>query len=234
MLRSAGVFSASSLLTVPKDLPVEAAATVAVPCTAFRLLTDFAALKGGDVVLQNGADGPVGQAVVQIAKEMGLKTVSIVADGPGYAATAEQLKALGADIVVSDTYAQTAEFTRLWSDMPQAALALNGVGGSSVHEMTRHLGEGATMVTYGGATRQAVAVPTSAFVSKGLQLSGFNLGRWLDRSSKAEAQAMLDSVVPMVSSGKVKLATEAHSFAEFDSSLDAALSAEASKVVVMM
>lgn len=168
--RSAGVFPSSKLLSVPKDLPVDVAATVGwSPCTAYRLLEDFTALKAGDVVVQNGADGVVGQSVVQMAKERGLKTVSIVADGVNYEATAESLKALGGDIVVSESYAASSDFTRLWSDLPGAALALNGSGGPSVHEMTRHLSDGATLVTYGGATRQAVAVPTSSFVFKYVQ-----------------------------------------------------------------
>ena len=42
-------------------------ATIAVnPGTAYRMLKDFVALKSGDVVIQNGANSAVGQAVIQV------------------------------------------------------------------------------------------------------------------------------------------------------------------------
>lgn len=50
------------------------------PATAYRLLRDFEHLKPGDWVLQNGANSQVGLAVIQIAREMGLKTINFVRD----------------------------------------------------------------------------------------------------------------------------------------------------------
>ena len=45
-----------------------------------RMLKDFVSLKPGDCVLQNGANSAVGQAVIQIAKTMGVTTVNVVRD----------------------------------------------------------------------------------------------------------------------------------------------------------
>ena len=42
------------------------------------MIHDFVALKPGDVILQNGANSGVGQAVIQIAKALGLKTVNVI------------------------------------------------------------------------------------------------------------------------------------------------------------
>ena len=44
------------------------------------MLLDFVNLKPGDVVIQNGANSAVGQAVMQIAKTMNVKTVNVVRD----------------------------------------------------------------------------------------------------------------------------------------------------------
>ena len=44
------------------------------------MLLDFVNLKPGDVVIQNGANSAVGQAVMQIAKTMNVKTVNFVRD----------------------------------------------------------------------------------------------------------------------------------------------------------
>lgn len=63
------------------DIPVEYAATLAVnPATAHLLLTEFVNLKAGDVIVQNAANSTVGQAVIQLAKLKGVKTVNVIRD----------------------------------------------------------------------------------------------------------------------------------------------------------
>ena len=44
------------------------------------MLLDFVKLKEGDVVIQNGANSAVGQAVVQMAKFKKVKTVNLIRD----------------------------------------------------------------------------------------------------------------------------------------------------------
>ena len=64
---------------MPNDIPAAYAATImANPGSAYRMLRDFAQLKPGDVIIQNGANSMVGLAVVQMARELGLKTINIV------------------------------------------------------------------------------------------------------------------------------------------------------------
>lgn len=75
----------SSLSPIPRSpsssISPLAAATLAVnPSTAYRMLRDFVDLEEGEWVVQNGANSAVGQAVVQIAKSMGVKTVNLVRD----------------------------------------------------------------------------------------------------------------------------------------------------------
>ena len=66
-------------MKIPNDIPKAYAATVSVnPCSAYRMLRDFATLRPGDVVIQNGANSMVGLAVIQMAREMGVKTVNVV------------------------------------------------------------------------------------------------------------------------------------------------------------
>lgn len=79
-------------------------ATITVnPCTAYRMLKDFVSLQPGsqsvlrahrdnkltkrtglgDYVIQNGANSAVGQAVIQVAKAWGLKTINVVRNRQG-------------------------------------------------------------------------------------------------------------------------------------------------------
>ncbi len=71
--------SADQVLKVPNDIDPEYAACLAVnPSTALRLLKDFAALKPGDVLIQNGANSMVGQCVIQLAKLHGIRTINVL------------------------------------------------------------------------------------------------------------------------------------------------------------
>ncbi|XP_044769868.1 enoyl-[acyl-carrier-protein] reductase, mitochondrial isoform X3 [Neomonachus schauinslandi] len=78
------VFSEEALISIPSDLPLQSAATLSVnPCTAYRMLMDFEQLQPGDCVIQNASNSGVGQAVIQIAAALGLRTVNVVRDRPG-------------------------------------------------------------------------------------------------------------------------------------------------------
>jgi NADPH:quinone reductase-like Zn-dependent oxidoreductase len=71
----------SSFDRVPNDIPVEYAATLRVnPATAYLLLNQFVKLKAGDVIVQNAANSVCGQAVIQLARLAGVKTVNIIRD----------------------------------------------------------------------------------------------------------------------------------------------------------
>ena len=77
--RNHSVHNYQHFMRVPSDLPVSQVATASInPCTALRLLTDFAELKEGDVVVQNGGNSSVGRCVIQLAAARGIKTVNLV------------------------------------------------------------------------------------------------------------------------------------------------------------
>ncbi|OXB77886.1 UNVERIFIED_CONTAM: hypothetical protein H355_000641 [Colinus virginianus] len=97
------VLPEDSLLRVPSDVPLLCAATLSInPCTALRMLSDFESLAPGDCVIQNAANSGVGQAVIQIAKAMGIRTINVVRSRPDLPQLVEQLLALGADHVVTE------------------------------------------------------------------------------------------------------------------------------------
>lgn len=70
---------AENVMVVDDRLPAAYAATLSVnPATAYRLLSDFSKLEAGDVIIQNGANSMVGMAIIQMARERGIKTINIV------------------------------------------------------------------------------------------------------------------------------------------------------------
>lgn len=167
-----------TLLKIPKKLGLVEAATLTVnPCTAYRMLRDFANLKPGDTVIQNGANSACGQNVIQICRTWGLRTVNIVRNRPNIEELKNFLTNLGANYVLTEEELRKTDIFKTGKiDKPK--LALNCVGGQSALELIRHLQEGNPMVTYGGMSREPVTVPTSALIFKDVQVRGFWMTRW--------------------------------------------------------
>ncbi|XP_034875165.1 enoyl-[acyl-carrier-protein] reductase, mitochondrial isoform X3 [Mirounga leonina] len=134
------VFSEEALISIPSDLPLQSAATLSVnPCTAYRMLMDFEQLQPGDCVIQNASNSGVGQAVIQIAAALGLRTVNVVRDRPDLQKLTDRLKSLGAEHVLTEEELRKHEMKNFFKDMPPPRLALNCVGGKSSTELLRHL-----------------------------------------------------------------------------------------------
>eukprot|EP00638_Chattonella_subsalsa_P009909 CAMPEP_0117751950 /NCGR_PEP_ID=MMETSP0947-20121206/11294_1 /TAXON_ID=44440 /ORGANISM="Chattonella subsalsa, Strain CCMP2191" /LENGTH=327 /DNA_ID=CAMNT_0005570457 /DNA_START=129 /DNA_END=1112 /DNA_ORIENTATION=+ len=229
--RSQGKADAGAVAKVPSDLPLESAASfLASSCVAYRLLSDFATLKAGDVVVQNGAESAVGQDIIKFAKKNGLKTVNIVSS----ADAASALNALGADVVITEAEAATMAGREALSKLKAPSLAVNTVGGASVMSMAKALEFEGTLVTYGGLSRRAVEIPTPSFIFNGISARGFTLSRWLAFASPDEVSAMVSSVTDMVkSTGPSNVSS--FSFSEFNKAIEAASEAGiASNVVVKM
>lgn len=218
--RTQGVFPASSLLRVPKDVPVEVAATLGVnACTAYRLLSDFVALEKGDVVLANGGSSGVAAALAALCRARGVKLVLSMRMRPDWEQMVERLKAQGATAVVDEGMVRTPAFKELIADLPAPKLALNCVGGRSATDLARRLAPGGTFVTYGGMSRQPVTLPTSLFIFRDIAARGFWMTEWNKRASTADRQAMIDDLCALVRAGELKAFVERHDFAEFEAAL---------------
>ena len=96
---------------------------------AFRLLEDYGNVKPGDTIIQNSADLPVGQAVIQLCKMLKIRTINLVPDDPSFARTKELLMGLGATLVLKDNTNVVAFLKDLGSEMPR--LAIDALGGEA-------------------------------------------------------------------------------------------------------
>ncbi|EMP31126.1 Trans-2-enoyl-CoA reductase [Chelonia mydas] len=138
--RTDAVFSEESLVKLPRDIPLLCAATLSVnPCTAYRMLADFETLGPGDSIIQNAANSGVGQAVIQIAAALGIKTINVIRDRPNLQEVVDRLTSLGADHVITEEMLRKPEMKDLFKKVPKPRLALNCVGGKSTTEMLRHI-----------------------------------------------------------------------------------------------
>ena len=165
-----------------RSIPIPYAATIHVnPCTAYRMLKDFVSLPRGSVVIQNGANSAVGQAVIQLAKIWGIQTVNLVRDRPNYSELEAYLRSLGATMVLKEETSQSSSVVleRIRDVCGQTPiLGLNCIGGSSATLLARLMGSQGTLVTYGGMSRRPVTLPTGLFIFQDLICRGFWMSRW--------------------------------------------------------
>lgn len=199
------VSDATLLQKVPNDIPVPYAATIGVnPCTAYRMLRDFVSLKPGDVIIQNGANSMVGLCVIQMARELGVKTINIVrSDRPDIERTLSMLANFGGDINVPDSYVNTSGFHEILSELPPVKLALNCVGGESLTNIARSLPYGASIVTYGGMSKRPMTIPYELLTYKALTLSGFWVSKWHTEASVEARSAMIEDIAELIRSKKI-------------------------------
>lgn len=193
---------------VPADIPAELAAMAFInPPTVWRILHDFVELRPGDWVLQNAGSSALGQCLVQIARALGLRTVSLVRNVEKWEPI---LKRLGADAVLpeeKDSIKKIVEIVGGKSNLPK--LALNSIGGESAARLTRMVGFAGTVVTFGGMTGDLIRFPTREFIFNDLRLRGFWMDRW-SRSASTEARAETSAkIFEMMRAGTLTMAVDA-------------------------
>lgn len=187
------------------------------------------ALRAGDVIVQNNASSAVGQAVIQLAAERGLRTINIARPTPtGWADLSHHLTGIGGSVVVDEAAAsRAAEFRKLLADVPAPKLGLNGVGGAAAAAVARSLGAGATLVTYGG---RALSLPAATFTSKALTLKGVRAsdvaGLVKGGSDKSARDAAVRDAAAKIAAGKLKLLVAREPFADFGVALKRATSGD--------
>ncbi|CAM9721865.1 unnamed protein product, partial [Sphacelaria rigidula] len=215
----------SMLQKCPSDIPAEYAATIGVnPCTAYRLLRDFETLREGDTVIQNGANSQqVGISVIQMARDMGVRTVNVVRERPPGDHTVKLLKSLGADVVVTPALLGNPDaYAHAVNGLAPPRLGLNCTGGSIAASVAHVLDDGGALVSYGGMSLRPITLPAALLQDKGLRCDGFWITRWCQEHSVQEREAMIAEVAAMIREGRLRSFLQRHRFTRFFEALSEA------------
>ena len=168
------IVPARNVIPLPDGLDVFQAAMLTVnPATAWRLLHDFVKLEPGDWIVQNAANSGVGRGVIQLARALGWKTLSVVRRPE----LVDELKTAGGTVVVTEDCDLRKELKSLCGG-EKPRLALNAVGGPSALNIANALAPGGTMVTFGAMSKLPLKIPNGLLIFKGLKFEGFWLNRW--------------------------------------------------------
>ncbi len=197
--REAVAVAAAELVTVPPEIePIQAALLKINPMTAWRLLHDYATLKPGDWLIQNAANSAVGRAVIQIARELGYRTINLVRRPE----LVEELQAEGGDCVLLDDE-NVREAVKHAVPGSTIRLGLNSVGGDSALRVANCLAFGGTLVSFGAMSLQPLKIPTGLLIFKDLRFRGIWINHWYDNATSEERRATFRPLFEMAKTGRL-------------------------------
>lgn len=188
--------------------------TVSVnPCTAYRMLLDFAkwGFRGDEWFIQNGANSGVGRAAIQLGREWGLKSINVIRGRENKEEEQklrQELLDIGATEVITEEELMGREIKdriKEWTrgGREEIRVGLNCVGGKNATALAKFLSPGGTMVTYGAMSKQPLSLPASLLIFKDITFNGFWVSKWSDRHPDQKKQTV-DDVLRLTRQGKFK------------------------------
>jgi NADPH:quinone reductase-like Zn-dependent oxidoreductase len=197
-------------IPLPADVDDITAAAIAIPgMSSWAALKERAHLMAGENVLINGATGTSGRLAVQIAKYMGAKRV--IATGRNVAAL-EQVKALGADAIISLNQSseelETAFEEQFGGEGVDVVLDyLWGQSAESLITAAAKAGKDGVPIRFvqiGALSGGNITLPSAALRSSALVLMGSGIGSIPLKGLVGAISGVLQAVAP----GKLKIETK--------------------------
>lgn len=195
------VAPARNVVTVPEGADAAQLAMLPInPATAYLLLNRYVDLQPGDWIGQNLGNSAVGRLVIALARQAGVKTLSVVRREEA----AAELRAAGADLVLVDGEGLGERITEALGGA-QLRLVLDGASGTTPVALAGALEFGGTIVSYSSTTGESFAAPFGDLVYRELSLRGFWLINWLRNAPRAEIEATYATLAELVAQGELSV-----------------------------
>lgn len=176
---------ADLVTAIPNDLP-DAIAAQLLPNAVIALLllraAEHAAPEGGreTPMLLTAAGSSVARILTMAARRRGLKVVATVRSRKG----AKALSARFPDLTVASTVDPdwVDQVRRAAGDRP-LQIIMDPVGGPMVSDLVGLLGEGGTLLFYGGLDPEPITIPSVGLAHHEITFKGVSSSRWLQTTS---------------------------------------------------
>eukprot|EP00842_Homolaphlyctis_polyrhiza_P003690 jgi/Hompol1/4321/HPOL_001575-RA len=195
------VISQYAAIPVPDNVSDASAAQLFVnPLSVLGMLRN-AAVPHGEYILQDAAGSTLGRQLIQVAKARGIKTANVVRR----TAQIEELKAIGADVVVSteglNTAEEIAEAILAATAGKRAYAAVSAVGGQTTSALTIALRDGGLVQVYGvlQGVHGHVHIPSLLF--RGITVKGYWLSADMGSLTDAERTAAIAEAFDLMGKG---------------------------------
>lgn len=190
---------AECLFKLPSGIdPLQGAMLKVNPATAWRLLHGFGFPGRDSFVVQNAGNSAVGRCVIQLARGLGVRSISFVRRAELF----DELLALGADHVFTDDDDGLAAAKAVMGGS-NAALAFNAVGGESALRLMKLLCEGGTHITYGAMGRKPLTLPNGLLIFRDIRIRGLWVTRWVENADPMEVITVYQNLAERVAMGKL-------------------------------
>lgn len=198
--RSYGVFNERDLHIIAKNISLpEAAMLTIAPCSAYRMLHDFRKMKPGDTVIQNAANSPCGQSVIQLCKYRGINTINIVASHCGYDSVKTYLLKIGASVVY--TLEEAEALTTFDTSLARPTLALNCLGGRYEDVLLKLLERNGVIVYHGCAYYEPMV---KQYLWCDVEFHKFHIHDWESSATSIEKDIMYKKIIQQMVAGKFR------------------------------
>lgn len=199
------VASKDMVFVMPDSLEDEMAAQlIAMPLSALMLI-EFLALKSGQWVIHNAANGAVGKSLAMLAAARGINTINVVRSDDAI----KELEALGIkhNINTSDDD---------WKNQVKAILgdekisaAVDSIGGESSNDLLALLGHGGTLASFGIMSGKPMVLNPTHIIFKQATIKGFWGSKISQEMSVENKQRLIDELIERANNGNLKLPVEA-------------------------
>lgn len=198
------VLSAHRVRVVPHDAdPLQLCMAQLAPLTA-HLLLSCQPTTPGEWVVQNAGNGAIGKLVVQLARERGLRSVSLVRHATGE----REVRAAGGDVALV-SHPDVARDVHAYTSGATLRLGFDAVAGPDTQRLAACLGVGGVVWNYGSLSRQPCQVDALALTHRELHLRGMWWTTWFHQTPAQTQAEVLDQLVHRTRVGEIRHAVAA-------------------------
>jgi len=193
------VIPAKQAIPVSSKLPLEQVAMFFVnPATVLAMIRHELAVPKGAWLLQSAANSELGQMIIRLGQHDGFRTVNVVRRPEA----AEELRKLGADVVIATTDGPISEqVRRAIGQEDGVSYAVDAVGGDIGTGLFESLAPQGTMLAYGTLSGEPIRVNPRLMIAGRRELRGFWLGHWMRSRSKLAALPLFVQIAKLIRRG---------------------------------
>ena len=195
------VGTAQGLIPVPDTVPDETACQlIAMPLSAWRLFEEMA-VKPGEWIIQNAANGAVGKMLARRAAERGVNVVNLVRRDAAVAELAGEGIANAVSTAAPGWEARVAELTK----GAPIVRGLDSIGGAATDQLLSVVGELATIYFFGALSGRKIEITPGNLLFKRASLKGFWAARPSEILSREQIVQLVGELVHRAAMGEIRL-----------------------------
>ncbi|MGM8898180.1 MULTISPECIES: zinc-binding dehydrogenase [unclassified Psychrobacter] len=195
---------AQSLIPIPDAIDDEMASQlIAMPMSAL-LLIEFLNIEPGQWIIQNAANGAVGESMAMLAPERNINTINLVRSKE----SEQELIDLGIteNNVVTDNDDWKEQVKNIVGD-DKISGAVDAVGGKSGGELVSLLGKHGVLASLGAMSGKPLTLNPSDLIFNLAQVKGFWASDMMQEISSDDMQRLTRELIERAASGQLKLPT---------------------------